>query len=198
MDIALGHSRLLGATGFTDDRWSGCRFAWQVYPRHRGWQLPAVLRRAASVPPRARTQPGACLVEDDAGSAYGVVHQEFRRHTASHHGDFREAAWSQSACSPFCVAHLYHGKYERLRGVHPRHFALRDAERRVSAHASCHAPVACHLGGVGNRQCRSAHGLLLPHPLVDVGNRSAGRHHGSHPSCLYHHRHDRDSRERVV
>ena len=52
-------------------------------------------------------------------------------------------------------------------------------------------------GGLG-RQCRCPHGLLFPHPLADVGDWRSRRRAGHHPAHLYHHRHDRDSRERMV
>lgn len=60
------------------------------------------------------------------------------------------------------------------------------------------ASLAPHRRHLSHRQCRCAYGLLFPHPLADDRSGCTRRHHGHHPTHLYHHRHDRDGRECVV
>lgn len=44
----------------------------------------------------------------------------------------------------------------------------------------------------------ASYGLLLPDFVAHVRHRCAYRHHGYHPADLHHHRHDRNSRKRLV
>ena len=73
-----------------------------------------------------------------------------------------------------------------------------ESERRHPHHAGHHPPLDSHLRLLGRRQCRCAHGLLFPHPLIDVGHRCPHLHPRRHPPHLHHHRYGRNSRKRVV
>ena len=160
---------------------------------HPRGQRAAVLHRAATLSAGTWHQPLASPWQDDASRADGLLHQEFRRYPASHHGDSRETGRRGTESGTLRAAHLHHHQHERLRRVHPRHLALRHAERWHAAHPAYHAAVARHRRDSGHRQCRCAHGLLLPHPLADDRSRGTRRHHGHHPAHLYHHRYGGDS-----
>lgn len=134
----------------------------------------------------------------DAGGIDGSIHQEFGCHAACHHADGRREDGSVEQGVTLRLAYLHHYQHEWLCGVHPRHLPVPDAERRNGAAADNDDSLALHLRAVGSGQCRSANGLLFPHPLADVGSECANRHHGYHPADIYHHRHDRDGRKRVV
>ena len=105
---------------------------------------------------------------------------------------------SSAATLPVTMQTAENHQHERLRCVHPCHLPIPDAERRhraVIVHNDC---LAVHLRSLCCRQCRSAHGMLLPHSLAHVRSECSDRNNGHYPAPLYHNRHDRDSGKRLV
>ena len=119
-------------------------------------------------------------------------------HTARDHTKRGGAPRGGRAHSAVCAANMHNHKHERMCRVHIRHVAVCHAERRHATDVGDDDNVALHIGCGGDRQRRSAHGMLFPHPLPDVGDRSTSGNNGHHTSRVHHARHDRDGRECVV
>ena len=104
---------------------------------------------------------------------------------------------SSAGTLPVTLASADH-QHERMRSLHTDHFALRHAECGDRAFDDDHAHMAHCRSTRSCRQCRCTDGMLLPDAFSHEWYRRADRHHGPHPSDLYDHRHDRDSRECLV
>ena len=152
---------------------------------------------AAHLPVDSPPEPYPRDVEDDTCHPDGTLHQEQRRNTARHDGDSRETVGHTTKGGSLRVAYLHHHQHERLCCLHIGDVIVCDATGRHRTHLAHHADMVAHLGGVGHRQCGRSHGMLFPHPLADVGHQRTYCRLGYHTAHLYHHRHGRDSRQRV-
>lgn len=95
-------------------------------------------------------------------------------------------------------ADLHDHQHEWLCRLHPGHIPVPHAERRLRPLHGHHDCLALRRRPGCHRQRRRPHGLLLPDFVAHVRHRCAYRHHGYHPADLHHHRHDRNSRKRLV
>ena len=95
---------------------------------------------------------------------------------------------------------LLHDQHERMRGVHPRHLALRHPQLagvRHRPHTPRDAHVVRHRDALRHRKRRRSDGVLLPHALAHGGRRREPHDPRRHSPDLHDHRHDRDGRERL-
>ena len=89
-----------------------------------------ILHYSSAVPALPRDQSAPRVPQHASGCADGALHQEFRRNPAGHNRIGGKQYEGETGSCAFHPADLLHDQHERVRGIHPRHLAVRHAERR--------------------------------------------------------------------